>query len=98
MMIRETAITCANCCTHVEPGVEVAGEAGNIADAKALITLHTPDLLFLDVEMPGGSGFDLLKQLGLAFRGDVHHGVPTLRDPSHPLQCFGLLAETGAAR
>ena len=49
---------------RMEPGVEVAGEAGNIADAKALITLHTPDLLFLDVEMPGGSGFDMLQQLG----------------------------------
>jgi two-component system LytT family response regulator len=49
---------------RMEPEVEVAGEAGNIADAKALITLYAPDLLFLDVEMPGGSGFDLLKQLG----------------------------------
>lgn len=44
--------------------VAVAGEAGNIADARTLIAEQGPDLLFLDVEMPGGSGFDLLKQLG----------------------------------
>jgi len=47
---------------HAE--VEVIGEAGSIAEAKDLITQHSSDLLFLDVEMPGGSGFDLLQQLG----------------------------------
>lgn len=46
------------------PEVAVAGEAGNITAAKRLITELKPDLLFLDVEMPGGSGFDLLKDLG----------------------------------
>lgn len=49
---------------QVEQDVEVIGDAGSITEAKALITQHKPDLVFLDVEMPGGSGFDLLKQLG----------------------------------
>lgn len=44
--------------------LEVIGEAGNIAEARALIDRSAPDLLFLDVEMPGGSGFELLEQLG----------------------------------
>jgi len=44
--------------------VEVVGEAGNITDAAALIATLRPDLFFLDIEMPGGTGFDLLKQLG----------------------------------
>lgn len=44
--------------------VEVVGEAENIAQAAERIGATRPDLLFLDVEMPGGSGFDLLKQLG----------------------------------
>ena len=46
------------------PEVEVVGEAENIAQAAECIGAMKPDLLFLDVEMPGGSGFDLLQQLG----------------------------------
>lgn len=46
------------------PEVEVIGEAENCAGARTLIAELEPDLLFLDVEMPGGSGFDLLQQLG----------------------------------
>ena len=45
------------------PGVSVAGEAENIDEAKKLIGKLHPDLLFLDIEMPRGNGFDLLEQL-----------------------------------
>lgn len=43
--------------------VEVVGEAANIDEAARCIAAQAPDLLFLDVEMPGGSGFDLLARL-----------------------------------
>jgi len=42
------------------PTVEVIGEAENIDEALVLIRNNKLDLLFLDVEMPYGSGFDLL--------------------------------------
>jgi len=44
-------------------GVEVVGQCENIAEAKRVIEEQEIDLLFLDVEMPFGSGFDLLKSL-----------------------------------
>lgn len=45
------------------PDVKIAGTASNISDASEMIKLLQPDLLFLDIEMPGGNGFELLKQL-----------------------------------
>lgn len=42
--------------------VEIIGTAHNAADAEKLIRQEEPDLVFLDVEMPGGNGFDLLKR------------------------------------
>jgi len=44
-------------------GVEIVGEAANIAEAATMIESLAPDLLFLDIQMPGGSGFDLLSRL-----------------------------------
>ncbi len=45
------------------PTVEVLGEASNIDEALILIRNNELDLVFLDVEMPYGSGFDLLEKL-----------------------------------
>jgi len=46
------------------PTVEVVGEAENIDEALVLIRNNELDMVFLDVEMPYGSGFDLLEKLG----------------------------------
>jgi len=43
--------------------LEVVGEAANIDEAVARIEALSPDLLFLDIKMPGGDGFDLLARL-----------------------------------
>jgi two-component system LytT family response regulator len=45
------------------PIVQVVGEAGNIDDARERIEALSPDVVFLDIQMPGGTGFDLLAQL-----------------------------------
>lgn len=42
---------------------EIAGTAENADDAERLITSLQPDLIFLDIQMPGKSGFDLLEAL-----------------------------------
>jgi len=48
-------------CKH--PQVEVIGEAANADEARVLLSEARPDLIFLDVQMPGESGFDLLMKL-----------------------------------
>src|SRR5689334_3250956 len=49
-----------------DPEIEVVGESGSgaaaIDDARRL----APDLLFLDVQMPGCDGFEVLEELGAA--------------------------------
>ena len=41
----------------------MVGEAGSPADAIALILRERPDLVFLDVQMPEGDGFDVLEAI-----------------------------------
>jgi two-component system LytT family response regulator len=41
--------------------VHVVGEAASAAEARRKITEHQPDLIFMDVEMPGGTGIEVLQ-------------------------------------
>ncbi len=45
------------------PSIEVAGEAMNADEAEKMIEELNPDLLFLDIQMPGRTGFQLLESL-----------------------------------
>ena len=42
---------------------KIVGEASNANDAKQLIEAKQPHLIFLDIQMPEKSGFDLLDEL-----------------------------------
>lgn len=45
------------------PGISIIGQADSVASGIKLIKQVAPDLVFLDVEMPDGTGFDLLQKL-----------------------------------
>ncbi|MEI6184641.1 MAG: response regulator [Bacteroidota bacterium] len=43
--------------------IEIIDEASNVDEGLEKIELHNPDLIFLDIQMPGKTGFDLLTEL-----------------------------------
>lgn len=45
------------------PMIEVVGEAMNAEEAYQMVNELNPDLLFLDIQMPGKTGFQLLEML-----------------------------------
>ncbi|MHC1780902.1 MAG: LytR/AlgR family response regulator transcription factor [Bacteroidales bacterium] len=49
--------------------IEVIGEAFDVNSAKKCIETSVPDILFLDIQMPKKSGFDLIEQI--AFEGKI---------------------------
>jgi two-component system LytT family response regulator len=51
-------------CIAAHPGVEVVAECANGFEAVKAVTELSPDLLFLDVQMPKLSGFEVLELIG----------------------------------
>ena len=92
------------------PAIEVAGEAGDGEAACRLIDEQAPDLVFLDVQMPGLSGFDVLARLAtrprvifvtahdeFAVRAFEEQAVDYLLKPVEPARLERALARiTGA--
>ena len=61
--------------------VRVIGEAGNAAEAHDCVMKFRPDIMLLDIQMPGESGFDLLDRLNGAMPAVIfatafdHHAI-----------------------
>ena len=68
------------------PMIEVAGFAINTLDAKNKIPQYKPDVVTMDVEMPGQSGLEFLKQYLPA------HPIPVIVVSSLNLKVFDALA------
>lgn len=47
----------------VRKEIEVAWEAGTLAGARQVLAENKPDVVFLDVQLRGGTGFDLLPEI-----------------------------------
>lgn len=71
-----------------DPDVLVVGEAATGAEAVRLVGAEKPDLVFLDVQMPGMSGFQVLEALGPRPPAVI---FVTSRD-QHALQAFEVNA------
>jgi len=72
------------------PAIEVAGEAASVAEAAGLIGRCHPDLVFLDVQLGGETGFGLLEQIAaptqvLFVTAHNEQSLPALRDRGLPI-------------
>ncbi|MGA2598217.1 MAG: response regulator [Bryobacteraceae bacterium] len=70
---------------HTE--IEIAGEARNGEEALDLIAKLGPDLLFLDIQMPGMTGFELLERVD-----DVPQVIFTTAYDQYAIQAFEVNA------
>ena len=67
----------------VHPEIDIVGEATDVASACALIDDLSPDLVFLDIQMPDGTGFDVLSKLA-----DAPDVIFTTAFDSYALKAF----------
>lgn len=67
--------------------ITIVGEAANAEEAEVLIAEKRPDLLFLDINMPGRSGFELLEGLDHA-----PHVIFVTAYDEHALKAFSVNA------
>jgi two-component system response regulator LytT len=72
------------------PGIEVVGHAGDGPEALAVIAQHNPDLVMLDVQMPGLTGFEVARRL-LDGETDAHLVFVTAYD-RHAIEAFDVNA------
>lgn len=71
------------------PGVEVIGSTTSARQAVALIDSEAPDLLFLDISMPGLTGFELVERIG----PDAHPAIVFVTaHGAHAVQAFDVAA------
>ena len=71
-------------------GVEVIGQAGNGVEALTAIDRLQPDLVFLDVQMPGLTGFEVARRM-LATHAPTHIIFVTAYD-QHAIEAFEVNA------
>ncbi|MFP5040562.1 LytR/AlgR family response regulator transcription factor [Parasediminibacterium sp. JCM 36343] len=86
--------------------IEIVDEAANVDEGLEKIEQHNPDLIFLDIQMPGKTGFDLLSEIDkapkvifttaydeYAIRAFEVNALDYLLKPIEPKRLFDALAK-----
>ena len=74
-------------------GLNVVGEAQNVAEALAGIDSSRPDVVILDIQMPGGSGIDVLRDLKLNYPDTIAIMLTNHPYPQYQQRCAELGAD-----
>jgi DNA-binding NarL/FixJ family response regulator len=81
-------------------GVEVVGEAADGLEAVQLVGRHRPDVVLLDVRMPGMNGLEALRRIKARWpevRVVVHSMYPTYREGALAAGADAFLLKGSAA-
>ena len=75
------------------PGVEIIGHAQNVSESLAAIKKLNPDIVILDIRMPGGSGIDVLQAIKQDKKAPMVIMLTNYPYPQYRKKCLGLGAD-----
>lgn len=92
----------------IEPSIKIVGETGYVNEAIQLINNNKPQLVFIDIQLEDGTGFDILKQLNhlsfkiifttaynqYAIKAFKYSAIDYLLKPIHPEELKQALTRT----
>jgi DNA-binding NarL/FixJ family response regulator len=75
------------------PGIEIIGQAQDVATSLAAIKKLNPDIVILDIRMPGGSGIDVLQAIKREKHAPMVIMLTNYPYPQYRKKCLGLGAD-----
>lgn len=75
------------------PGIAVVGEATSAVEAISSIHVQRPDVVILDIQMPGGSGLDVLREVKSDYPDTVVVMLTNHAEPQYQKRCSELKAD-----
>jgi len=75
------------------PGIEIIGHAQNVSDALSAIKKLNPDVVILDIRIPGGSGIDVLQDIKKEKEAPMVIILTNYPYPQYRKKCLGLGAD-----
>ena len=74
-------------------GIEIIGHAQNVSDALSAIKELNPDVVILDIRIPGGSGLDVLQDIKKEKEAPMVIMLTNYPYPQYRKKCLGLGAD-----
>lgn len=89
IVVRERLVTILN----ELAGIETVGQAENVVEAINAIEKLRPDVVILDIRMPGGSGIDVLRRIKQAGTGPMVIILTNYPFPEYRQRCLNSGAD-----